>query len=194
MWKTLNLLEIPLRRSRLQQPGVPPTRGPLGCFARARSEAGFTLIEMIFTSLILVIISAPIAGVLLASSSQAVQSRQRTAADQLIQAKLETLRTMPYTQVGLVGGQPVGNAGRQRQLEPARRHEGHHRDASDVGHRRDPDCVRDARRLQEGRDHDHAPERRQCSFRRTRPMSPRLQPRLSRAPVGFRSSDRSSTP
>lgn len=108
MWKTLNLLEIPLRRSRLQQPGVPPTQSPLGCFAQARSEAGFTLIEMILTSLILVIISAPIAGVLLASSSQAVQSRQRTAADQLIQAKLETLRTMPYTQVGLVGGNPSG--------------------------------------------------------------------------------------
>jgi prepilin-type N-terminal cleavage/methylation domain-containing protein len=83
-------------------------RGSPSGLARARDERGFTLIEMIITSVILVIISAPIAGVLLASAAQSAQARERTAADQLIQAKLETIRTMPYASVGLVGGNPSG--------------------------------------------------------------------------------------
>jgi prepilin-type N-terminal cleavage/methylation domain-containing protein len=83
-------------------------RGFSGCLARARDERGFTLIEMIVTSVILAIISAPIAGVLLASAAQSAKARERTGADQLIQAKLETIRTMPYSQVGLTGGNPSG--------------------------------------------------------------------------------------
>jgi hypothetical protein len=63
---------------------------------------------MIVTSVILVIISAPIAGVLLASAADSAKARERTAADQLIQAKLETIRTLPYASVGLAGGNPPG--------------------------------------------------------------------------------------
>jgi prepilin-type N-terminal cleavage/methylation domain-containing protein len=79
-----------------------------GCLARVRDERGFTLIELIVTSVILAIISAPIAGVMLASAAQSASSRERTAADQLVQAKLETIRTLPYASVGLVNGNPSG--------------------------------------------------------------------------------------
>jgi prepilin-type N-terminal cleavage/methylation domain-containing protein len=79
-----------------------------GGLAQACDERGFTLIELIVTSVILAIISAPIAGVLLASAAQSAKARERTAADQFIQAKIETIRTMPYASVGLVGGNPSG--------------------------------------------------------------------------------------
>jgi prepilin-type N-terminal cleavage/methylation domain-containing protein len=102
-------LEIPLRRSFLQHPGDPITgRGISGLVARARDERGFTLIEMIFTAVILAIVSAPIAGVLLASAGESVRARERTAADQIVQTKLETIRTLSYAQVGLTGGNPPG--------------------------------------------------------------------------------------
>lgn len=63
---------------------------------------------MIVAAVILAIISAPIAGVLLVSAAQSAQARERTAADQLIAAKLETVRTLPYASVGLTGGNPPG--------------------------------------------------------------------------------------
>ena len=63
---------------------------------------------MIVTAVILAVISAPIAGVLLAAAAQSAQARERTAADQLIAAKLETIRTLPYASVGLSGGNPPG--------------------------------------------------------------------------------------
>ena len=100
-------LAVSLRRNVGQQFGdsIVHTSGGL---QRARDESGFTLIEMVVTSVILAIISAPIAGVLLASAAQSAQARERTAADQFIQAKLETVRSMPYASVGLAGGNPSG--------------------------------------------------------------------------------------
>jgi hypothetical protein len=66
------------------------------------------VIELIMTALILAIISAPVSGVLLAAAANSKSARDRTAADQLLATKVEALRTVPYTQVGLVGGNPSG--------------------------------------------------------------------------------------
>ena len=73
-----------------------------------RGESGFTLIEMLTTTVLLAVVSAPIAGVLLSSSAIARLARERTAADEFAQAQIETIRTLPYTQVGIVGGNPPG--------------------------------------------------------------------------------------
>jgi hypothetical protein len=66
------------------------------------------VIELIMTALILAIISAPISGVLLAAAANSKSARDRTASDQLLATKVESLRTVPYTQVGIVGGNPSG--------------------------------------------------------------------------------------
>jgi hypothetical protein len=71
-------------------------------------ESGFTVIELIMTAVILAIISAPISGVLLAAAANSKAARERTASDQFLATKVEALRTIPYTQVGIVGGNPSG--------------------------------------------------------------------------------------
>jgi prepilin-type N-terminal cleavage/methylation domain-containing protein len=103
-------MAIPLRRNMLTSVRVTTVsnRRLSRVLARLRDERGFTLIELIMTSVILAIISAPIAGVMLAAAASSASSRERTAADQMIQAKLETIRTLPYTSVGLVNGNPSG--------------------------------------------------------------------------------------
>ena len=60
------------------------------------------------TAVILVIVAAPISGVLLAAAVQSASSRERTASDQLLASQVESIRTLPYTQVGIVGGNPDG--------------------------------------------------------------------------------------
>ena len=65
-------------------------------------------IEMIMTAVILAIIAVPISGVLLAAAAESSVARERTAADQLVQAKLEAIRTLSYAQVGITGGNPPG--------------------------------------------------------------------------------------
>jgi hypothetical protein len=71
-------------------------------------EAGFTIIELGMTALILAIVSAPIAGILMAANAQSSAARARTSADQLLASQVEFLRTLPYTQVGVTGGNPDG--------------------------------------------------------------------------------------
>jgi len=73
-----------------------------------RGEAGFTMIELLTTTVLLAVVSAPVAGVLLSSSAIARLSRERSAAEALAQAQIETVRTLPYTQVGIVSGNPSG--------------------------------------------------------------------------------------
>jgi type II secretory pathway pseudopilin PulG len=75
---------------------------------RVRSEDGFTLIELAIAALLLVIIAAPLSAILLSSSAIAAAARERTAADQLAQAGIETIRTLAYAQVGVGGGNPSG--------------------------------------------------------------------------------------
>jgi len=81
------------------------------CFRRprrARSEAGFTLIEVLLAGIMLAILSVPISGLLSATASISRLDRERTGADQYAQAQIEELHTLPYTQVGLVGANPPG--------------------------------------------------------------------------------------
>jgi type II secretory pathway pseudopilin PulG len=73
-----------------------------------RSEAGFTLIEVLIAGLMMVIIGAPLAMILTASAATAGNARERTAADQYAQTAIETIRTLAYTQVGITGGNPSG--------------------------------------------------------------------------------------
>ncbi len=80
----------------------------IGRLRLARSEAGFTLIEVLMAALILGIIAAPLSAVLVSSRALAGIARERTAADQLAQTAIETMRTLSYTQVGIVGGNPDG--------------------------------------------------------------------------------------
>ena len=60
------------------------------------------------TAVILAIIAVPISGVLLAAAAESSVARERTASDQLVQAKLEAIRTLSYAQVGITGGNPPG--------------------------------------------------------------------------------------
>jgi Tfp pilus assembly protein PilV len=76
--------------------------------SRLRADAGFTVIELLIASIALAVISAPITAVLVVSQKQATTSRERTAADQLADTQLDSIRTIPYTQVGLTNGNPPG--------------------------------------------------------------------------------------
>jgi type II secretory pathway pseudopilin PulG len=74
-----------------------------------RSEAGFTLIEVLIAGLMIVIIGAPLALILTSSAALAGNARERTTADQLAQTSIETIRTLSYSQVGISGGNPDGD-------------------------------------------------------------------------------------
>jgi type II secretory pathway pseudopilin PulG len=76
---------------------------------RLRHEAGFTLIEVLLTGVMLAIISAPISAILSQGAVIAKMARERTGADQLAQTQIESLRSIPYTQVGIVNGNPAGS-------------------------------------------------------------------------------------
>ncbi len=81
------------------------------CFTRLRAirdEVGFTLIEVLLAAVMLAIIAAPITAVLSSGAVIGRLARERTGADQLAQAQIETARTLGYTQVGIVGGNPPG--------------------------------------------------------------------------------------
>jgi len=54
------------------------------------------------------VVSAPLAGVLLASVSQQKLSKERTLAAQTAQTAIETIRALPYSSVGLQNGNPTG--------------------------------------------------------------------------------------
>ena len=73
-----------------------------------RDAAGFTLIEVVFAGLMLAILSVPISALLSSTSAIARLDRERTSADQLAQTQIETIRALPYFNVGLVGANPQG--------------------------------------------------------------------------------------
>jgi type II secretory pathway pseudopilin PulG len=75
---------------------------------RLRQQAGFTLIEVLLAGVMLAIVSVPISALLSGTAAIARLDRQRTSADQLAQKQIETLRALPYFNVGLVGGNPQG--------------------------------------------------------------------------------------
>jgi len=73
-----------------------------------RGEAGFTLIELVLAATMLMIIAAPITAILSAGAVTAKSSRERTGADQLALAEIESIRSVPYLQIGTVHGNPDG--------------------------------------------------------------------------------------
>lgn len=73
-----------------------------------RAEVGFTLIEVLLAGVMLAIIGAPITAVLASGATIGRLARERTGVDQLAQTQIETIRTLGYTQVGTVGGNPPG--------------------------------------------------------------------------------------
>ena len=80
----------------------------VGRLRTLRSEAGFTLIEMVLATLILAIISAPVGAILASGAAISSLARERTGADQIAQAQIESIRAIAYTQVGITGGNPSG--------------------------------------------------------------------------------------
>ncbi len=71
-------------------------------------EEGFTLVELLLVSLMLVALASAVVGVLVSTASTTTQARVRTAADELAAAEIEQIRALPYDDVGLVGGNPPG--------------------------------------------------------------------------------------
>lgn len=72
------------------------------------AEDGFGLIELLMSMTIFAVVSAPLAGVLLASVSEQKLSKERTLAAQTAQTAIETIRALPYSSVGLQNGNPTG--------------------------------------------------------------------------------------
>jgi prepilin-type N-terminal cleavage/methylation domain-containing protein len=72
------------------------------------AEDGFGLIELLMAMTMFAVVSAPLAGVLLASISQQSLSKERTLAAETAQSAIEAIRALPYNSVGLQDGNPTG--------------------------------------------------------------------------------------
>jgi prepilin-type N-terminal cleavage/methylation domain-containing protein len=72
------------------------------------SEDGFGLLELLIAMTMFAIVSAPLAGVLLASISEQSLAKQRTLASETAQSAIESIRALPYSSVGLQNGNPTG--------------------------------------------------------------------------------------
>jgi prepilin-type N-terminal cleavage/methylation domain-containing protein len=83
---------------------------------RARSEAGFTLVELLWATMILAVVAGPLVGVLMSSNNAQSQSRERTLAEQAAMAQIEGIRRLPYSSVGTVGGNPGGSVAGTRAI------------------------------------------------------------------------------
>jgi prepilin-type N-terminal cleavage/methylation domain-containing protein len=91
-----------------------PARFP-GVFSSARAEDGFGLIEMMMAMAIFAVVSAPLAGVLLASISSQKLAKERTLAAQAAQTAIEGIRALPYSDVGTPTGNPPGTVAGSQQ-------------------------------------------------------------------------------
>ena len=90
--------------------GVPQLRTPRRLLCRAlRREDGFGLIETVMAMSMFAVVSAPLAGVLLASVAEQKVSHERTLAAQTAQTAIESIRSLPYDSIGVVNGNPSGS-------------------------------------------------------------------------------------
>ena len=71
-------------------------------------EDGFGLIETMMALTMFAVISAPLIGVLLASTAAQKISHERTLASQTAQTAIESIRALPYDSIGIADGNPAG--------------------------------------------------------------------------------------
>jgi type II secretory pathway pseudopilin PulG len=69
-------------------------------------EAGFSLIEALFATVLFAVVSAALMGVLSSATAADRLARQKTIAQQAAQAQVEWIRSLTYDKVGIT---PVGN-------------------------------------------------------------------------------------
>ncbi|WP_181813692.1 hypothetical protein [Gaiella occulta] len=77
-------------------------------------EHGFTLIETVLAMAIFVGVATSLAGVLTSSIAAHTVSRERTVAEQIANDQVESIRRLPYDDVGTVGGNPPGTVAASR--------------------------------------------------------------------------------
>jgi prepilin-type N-terminal cleavage/methylation domain-containing protein len=72
------------------------------------SEAGFSLIEVLVSIMVLAIVAGGLAAGLTATSSMLGRSKADSIADKLASSEIEMVRRMSYDNIGTVGGNPPG--------------------------------------------------------------------------------------
>jgi hypothetical protein len=95
------------------RPACRPRRRAAAAYARLRArvgaEDGFTIIEMLAASMILLTVSAPLLAVLSSAAVAQRLAQQRTGAEQLAAAQIEQVRATSYDLIGTTNGNPPGN-------------------------------------------------------------------------------------
>lgn len=76
---------------------------------RLGREDGFTIIEMLTASMILLLVSVPLTAVLTSASVMQRLAQQRTGAEQLAAAQIEQARGTAYDLIGTTNGNPPGS-------------------------------------------------------------------------------------
>jgi type II secretory pathway pseudopilin PulG len=84
------------------------TRAARRSALRLRAEDGFSLIEMTMAAFIFVLLATALVGVLVSSISAHGLARDRTRTEQWGNDQLESIRRLPYDEVGTEGGNPPG--------------------------------------------------------------------------------------
>ena len=88
---------------------------------RVRGERGFTLVELVIASILLLTMGPPVVAVLVASSQMGHQDLIQSSADALAASKMELIRGMPYDNIGFPNGNPNGTLTTSNRSSTARR-------------------------------------------------------------------------
>jgi len=99
---------------RLRLSGFPVAGRTL--LARLRTTRGFTLVELLIATAILLLLGPPIVAVLVASAQIGSNSLKQSSADALAAAKIEIVRALPYDDIGFPDGNPPGTITSSNQL------------------------------------------------------------------------------
>lgn len=70
---------------------------------------GFTLVELVIASAVLLTVLTSVVGVLVFSAQSAQMQRQKEGATNIANEKLETARNLPYDRLGVAGKSPSGD-------------------------------------------------------------------------------------
>jgi type II secretory pathway pseudopilin PulG len=76
--------------------------------SRYRNEAGISLIEAVLAMVLFLIVATALATTLTSSISSHGLAREKTIAEQTAMEKIESIRRLPYDQVGIQSGNPPG--------------------------------------------------------------------------------------